>query len=69
MKTRYRALLKFMMVPVLLYVAATSGTAARMVVLEIGARKLQKERRATMTSFRDGASRSYISSGISTYEL
>jgi hypothetical protein len=55
-----------MMVPVLLYVAATSGTAERMVVLEIGARKPQKERRATMITFRDGASRSYTSSGIST---
>jgi hypothetical protein len=38
--------------PVLLYVAATSGTAAKMVVLEIGARKLQKERSATITTFR-----------------
>ena len=69
MNSIYRALLKFMIVPVLLYVAATSGTAARMVVLEIGARKLQKESRATMTSFRDGDRRSYISSGISIQEL
>jgi hypothetical protein len=44
--------------PVLLYVAATSGTAAKMVVLEIGARKLQKERSATITTFREFGSRS-----------
>jgi hypothetical protein len=66
MKSIYRALLKLMIVPVLLYVAATSGTADRMVVLEIGAKKLQKERSATMMCFREGERRSYISSGIST---
>jgi hypothetical protein len=54
----YRALDKLIIVPVLLYVAATSGTAAKIVVLEIGARKLQKERSATMTTFREFGSRS-----------
>jgi hypothetical protein len=58
MNSIYRALLKFMIVPVLLYVAATSGTAAKIVVDEIGARKLQKARSDTMTTFRDGGRRS-----------
>lgn len=69
MNTIYRALLKLMIVPVLLYVAATSGTAARMVVEEIGARKEQNDNRATMTSFLEGFIRSYTSSGTSTYEV
>lgn len=58
MNNIYRALLKFMIVPVLLYVAATSGTAAKIVVDEIGARKLQKARSATITTFRECGSRS-----------
>jgi hypothetical protein len=53
MNNIYRALLKLIIVPVLLYVAATSGTAARMVVDDIGARKLQKARSATMITFRE----------------
>ena len=64
----YRALLKLMIVPVLLYVAATSGTAARIVVEEIGAKNEQNDKRATMTIFRDGDSLSYTSSGTSTNE-
>jgi hypothetical protein len=58
MKSIYRALLKLTTVPVLLYVAATSGTAAKIVVLEMGARKLQKESRVTMMTFLDGDKRS-----------
>ena len=69
MVSMYSALLRLIIVPVLLYVAATSGTADRMVVLEIGARKPQNERRATMMSFRECGRRSYISSGISTYDV
>ena len=65
MKSIYKALLKLMIVPVLWYVAATSGTADKMVVLEIGARKLQKDSSATMICFREGERRSYISSGTS----
>lgn len=57
-----------MIVPVLLYVAATSGTAARIVVEEIGAKNEQNDKRATMTIFRDGDSLSYTSSGTSTNE-
>jgi hypothetical protein len=57
-----------MMAPVLLYSEATSGTADRMEVLEIGARKPQKESRATMIVLRRDDSTSYTSSGISTYE-
>ena len=64
----YRALLKLMIVPVLLYVAATSGTAARIVVEEIGAKNEQNDKRATMIIFRDGDSLSYTSSGTSTNE-
>ena len=58
MNNIYRALLKLMIVPLLLYVAATSGIAAKIVVDEIGARKLQKERSATMITFRECGSRS-----------
>ena len=57
-----------MIVPVLLYVAATSGTAARIVVEEIGAKNEQNDKRATMTILRDGDSLSYTSSGTSTNE-
>ena len=57
-----------MIVPVLLYVAATSGTAARIVVEEIGAKNEQNDKRATMIIFRDGDSLSYTSSGTSTNE-
>ena len=58
MNNMYNALLKLIMVPVLLYVFATSGTAANTVVLLIGAKKLQKESRATITSLRLGGMRS-----------
>jgi len=40
-----------MIVPVLLYVDATSGMAAKIVVLDIGARKPQKDMRETITTF------------------
>jgi hypothetical protein len=46
-----------MIVPGVAYSAATSGTAARTVVLEMGERKLQKERRVTMIILREGAMR------------
>ena len=45
-----------------------SGTAARIVVEEIGAKNEQNDKRATMTIFRDGDSLSYTSSGTSTNE-
>lgn len=66
MNNIYKALLKLIIVPVLLYVAATSGTAAKMVVEDIGAKKEQKDRRVTMTTFLEGFMRSYTSSGTST---
>lgn len=68
MNNIYKALLKLMIVPVLRYVAATSGIAARMVVEDIGARKEQYDNRATITSFLDGFMRSYTSSGTSIYD-
>lgn len=52
MKSWYRALDKLITVPLVLYVAATSGTAARTVVELTGARKEQKERTVTMMIFR-----------------
>jgi hypothetical protein len=58
MKRRYSALLRLMMVPVVLNSAATSGTAGRTEVLEIGARKAQKDSRITMTTFLCGEYRS-----------
>jgi hypothetical protein len=69
MNNIYKALLKLMIVPVLLYVDATSGIADRIVVLDIGARKLQNDSRQTMTTFLDSGSLSYTSSGTSTKEL
>lgn len=54
MKTRYSALLTPKMVAVVSYVLTTSGEAARIEVEEIGARKEQKDRMATIKSFREG---------------
>lgn len=51
MKSIYKAFVKFMIVPVVSYCAATSGTAAKTVVLEIGDRKLQNERRVVIIIF------------------
>lgn len=51
MNSMYNALLALMMVPVVLYVAATSGTAASTVVDAIGAKKEQKARTDTMPIF------------------
>jgi hypothetical protein len=51
MNSMYNALLALMMVPVVLYVAATSGTAASTVVDAMGARKEQKARTDTMPIF------------------
>lgn len=58
MNTKYKALLKLMTVPVLLYVEATSGTAAKIVVEDIGAKKEQYDSKATMTTFLEGFMRS-----------
>jgi hypothetical protein len=54
MKSMYKAFDTLMMEPSVLNVFATSGTAERTVVEEMGARKLQKETTATMTIFRRG---------------
>jgi hypothetical protein len=48
----YKAFDTLMMDPSVLNVAATSGTADKTVVEEIGARKLQNDIAATMTIFR-----------------
>jgi hypothetical protein len=58
-----------MIVPVLWYVDATSGIADNIVVLEIGAKKLQKESKATIVNFFEFDSLSYTSSGISIHEV
>lgn len=52
MKSIYRALDILMIDPSVLYVAATSGTADKTVVEEMGARKLQNDTVATMAIFR-----------------
>ena len=69
MKSIYRALDRPMMEPVVLYVAATSGTAESTVVEEMGARKEQYDSRATMTSLRCCGMRSYTESGTSTKDV
>lgn len=65
MNSIYKALTILTIDPVVLYSAATSGVAASTEVLEMGAKKEQKDRRKTMMSFRCAGSRSYTSSGIS----
>ena len=52
MKTMYNALDTLMMDPSHPYVAATSGTAESTVVEDTGAKKLQKDKTATMTILR-----------------
>lgn len=54
--------------PVVEYSSAISGVAASTVVLEMGARNEQNDKRKTMISFRCAGSLSYTSSGISTTE-
>ena len=54
MNSIYRALLRLMIVPVVLNVSLTSGTADKTVVLANGAKKEQKLMMATITSFRLG---------------
>ena len=61
MKIMYRALDKLMIEPEVLYVAATSGTAAKMVVDETGDRKPHKDRMAVMAYLRRGENRVYCS--------
>jgi hypothetical protein len=51
MKSRYKAFVKLMIVPVVSYSAATSGTAAKTVVLDIGERKLQNESKVVIMIF------------------
>lgn len=58
-----------MIVPVVLYVSLTSGTADSTTVLANGARKEQKLMVATMTCFFLGANRSYIAGSILICEL
>lgn len=57
-KAMYPALLALMTEPVVWNSAATSGVAARMLVLEMGDRKAQNDMTATMTAlrFRDSLS-------------
>jgi len=52
MKSMYKAFETLMIDPSVLNVAATSGTADKTVVEDIGARKLQNDIAATMTIFR-----------------
>jgi hypothetical protein len=59
MLIRYKALLRLMMLPVVRYSAATSGTADRTDVDEIGARKPHKDSTAVMISFLCSEKRSY----------
>jgi hypothetical protein len=54
MKSIYKAFVKLMIVPVVLYSAATSGTAAKTVVLDIGERKLQNESKVVIMIFLPG---------------
>jgi hypothetical protein len=56
MNNIYSAFDKLIMLPVVLYCAATSGTADRTVVLLIGARNEQKDTSATSTDFLPGDS-------------
>lgn len=54
MKMRYKALVRLMMAPEVRKVDATSGTALRTVVLEMGARKPHQARTKVMSIFRCG---------------
>lgn len=65
MKTMYAALLTLITEPVEWYSLATSGVAARTVVLDTGDRKAQNDRTATMMAFRRAEKRPYISSPAS----
>lgn len=65
MKAKYKALLALIILPVVLKVSATSGIPERIDVEEIGARKEQKERTATMMILRDGEKRRYCSASTS----
>lgn len=66
MKARYRALLALMMSDVVSYVFASSGTAAKMAVDDMGARNAQYESIETMTAFRAGEKRSYCAASFSS---
>jgi hypothetical protein len=63
----YIALLKLMIEPDVLKVLATSGTAARIVVDEMGERKPHRERMAVMACLRRLEKRSYCAALTSTY--
>lgn len=52
MKSIYIALLRLMIEPEVWYVSATSGTAAKTLVEEMGARKLQRQRMHTIRFLR-----------------
>jgi hypothetical protein len=67
MDARYRALLAFIMSPAVPNVVASSGTAVRIAVEEMGVRKAQYVRIATMAIFRDGENRRYCSASSSSY--
>jgi uncharacterized protein (UPF0262 family) len=54
MKSMYKAFDRFMIVPVVSYSAATSGTAAKTVVLDMGDRKLQNESNVVIMIFLPG---------------
>ena len=52
MKSMYNALLRFIMLPVVLNVSATSGMAERIAVEEIGARRPARLNTVVMITFR-----------------
>jgi hypothetical protein len=69
MNAKYRALLALMMLPVVLYVLATSGIPERIEVEEIGARKEQNDSTNTITILRVGEKRRYCSASTSVNSL
>jgi hypothetical protein len=54
MKSIYKAFVRLIIVPVVPYSAATSGTAAKTVVLDMGDRKLQKDSNVVIMIFLPG---------------
>lgn len=67
MKIKYSALERLIIEPLVLKVAATSGTAASTAVDEIGARNPQNDRMAVIKIFLLGVNLLYTASPISAY--
>lgn len=65
MNAKYRALLALIILPVVLYVDATSGIPDRIDVEEMGARNEQNDSTATITILREGEKRKYCSASTS----